>query len=317
MSSPKLDSDLLLARYRCNSYNDPYSDLEYYSFDNSMTTCVITFVVFVNFTVMLCGLYVIKLAATLSTNPLDYVLSTQIKGILFWSVFSVFLFINLTCFVVELYLSSIFIFTLPFIYFFMNVPMICLFTLIEICVITVIGKNIKVSDHICCIYRPFIVRAVHCYALCNMLWFAHRVANCFIVSIYFISVYPPQTIAVITLLLSTIIIVIAGLTSVILICYSNTTNKCSKICNTITILIIVLCIIITLVLFTIIFVDLTLHGLSASRIGSILLSMAIPSLIFALGLMIKRHLKRKDGANWNINSSGSSEYQPLGGESTT
>ncbi len=142
-------------------------------------------------------------------------------------------------------------------YFKMNVPMIGLFTFIEICVITVVGKNIEVSHRICCTSRPFIVRAVHCYALCNMLWFAHRVANCLIVSIYYISVYPSQTIAAITLLLSAIIIVIAGLTSVILIFYSNTTNKCLKICNTITVLIILICIITTLVLFTVIFVDLT------------------------------------------------------------
>jgi len=34
-------------------------------------------IIFVNLTVMLCGLYVIKLAATLSTNPLDLVLNTH------------------------------------------------------------------------------------------------------------------------------------------------------------------------------------------------------------------------------------------------
>ncbi len=73
------------------------------------------------------------------------------------------------------------------------------FTFIKIIVITILSKNFKVSGRICCISRPFIVRAVHCYALCNMLWFAHRVTNCFIVSIYFIAIAPSQTIAIITL----------------------------------------------------------------------------------------------------------------------
>ncbi len=229
-------------------------------------------------------------------------------GILFWSAFSVFLVINLTCFLVELS-----IFHDSAIYFMLNLPMICFFTLIEIIAITFIGKDIEVCHRICCISTPCIVRAVHYYALCNMLWFAHRVANCFIVSIYYIAVYPSETISIITLLLSTIIIIIFGITSVVFICSYNNTNKCVKGFNTIILFIIVICIITTLVLITIIFVDLTLHGLSASQIGSTLLAMAIPSVIFVLGLMIER----QDETNGNINPSGYSSYQHLQGENAT
>ncbi len=154
-----------------------------------------------------------------------------------------------------------------------------------------LSKNFKVSGHICCISRPFIVRAVHCYALCNMLWFAHRVGNCFIVSIYFIAIAPSQTIAIITLLLCTILIIILALASIMHICCSTDTTttsseKCLNICNSLTILCIVLSFIATLFCFTIIFVDLTQHGLSSSTIGSTLLSISIPSLLFVLGVLI-------------------------------
>ncbi len=206
--------------------------------------------------------------------------------------------------------------------------MVCLFTLIELCAIGILSKYIKVSGNICCFSHPFIVRAVHCYALCNMLWFAHRVANCFFVSIYFVAIAPSQTIAVISLLVSVITIVIVGLTLVIYhMLYSTnttftdsdnaqtaTTIKCLKICNILTILLMIICVIATLVFFTIIFVDLTQHGLSATHIGSILISMAIPTLILGLSIAIKRYFKSKeesDKGDGNISRTRSGGYQSI------
>ncbi len=121
-----------------------------------------------------------------------------------------------------------------------------------------------------------------------MLWFAHRVANCFIVSICYIAVAPSQTIAVSALLLSAIVIVIAALTSVLHIFYSETSRKCLKVCNTLAVLLTVVSILVTSVFFTIIFVDLTNHGLSATHVGSIIISMAIPTLIFVMSFMLKK-----------------------------
>ncbi len=194
-------------------------------------------------------------------------------------------------------------------------PLTCLLSLIEICAISIIGKKIIVSRHIFCISRPFIVRAVHCYALCNMLWFAHRVANCFIVSICYMAIAPSQTIAVSTLLLSAIVIVIAALTNVLLIFYSETSQKCLKVCNTLAVLLTVLSILAISVFFTIIFVDLINHGLSATHVGSIILSMAIPTLILVMSFMIKRYYKRsQECINGDPNFDGVNEYLPLQGE---
>ncbi len=197
-------------------------------------------------------------------------------------------------------------------YLIFNMPITCLLTFIEICAISSIGKKIIVSSHIFCISRPFIVRAVHCYALCNMLWFAHRVANCFIVSICYMAIAPSQTIAVSALLLSAIVIIIAALTSVLHIFYSETLKKCLKVCNTLAVLLTVLSILATSVFFTIIFVDLTNHGLSATHVGSIILSMAIPTLILVMSFMLKRYFKRsQDSINGDPNLNGVSDYQQI------
>ncbi len=149
-----------------------------------------------------------------------------------------------------------------------------------------------------------------------MLWFAHRVANCFIVSIGYMAIAPSQTIAVSTLILTAIVIVIAALTNVVHIFYSGTSRKCLKVCNTLAVLLTVFSIIATSVFFTIIFVDLTNHGLSATHVGSIILSMAIPTLIFVMSFMFKRYFKRsQQSVNGDPNLDGGiNEYLPLQGD---
>ena len=306
--SPRLDSDRSFAKYL---YDNDDKQLSENGFSHTLKTVTIySFIVFVHVSVLLCGLFMIKIS-TSNTIIFDSLLSPHMKIILFWSVFAVLFVVNTSVFIAELYLFS----STPFVYYFIfNVPLTCLLTLIEICAISIIGKKIIVSSHIFCISRPFIVRAVHCYALCNMLWFAHRVANCFIVSICYMAIAPSQTIAVSTLLLSAIVIVIAALTSVLHIFYSGTSRKCLKVCNTLAVLLTVFSIIATSVFFTIIFVDLTNHGLSATHVGSIILSMAIPTLILVMSFMLKRYFKRsQESINGDPNLNEVNEYQPLQG----
>ncbi len=303
--SPRLDSDRSFAKYL---YDNDDKQLSENGFSYTLKTVTIySFIVFVHVSVLLCGLFMIKIS-TSNTIIFDSLLSPHMKIILFWSVFTVLFVVNTSVFIAELYLFS----STLFVYVIFNVPLICLLTFIEICAISIIGKKIIVSSHIFCISRPFIVRAVHCYALCNMLWFAHRVANCFIVSICYMAIAPSQTIAVSTLLLSAIVIVIAALTSVLHIFYSGTSRKCLKVCNTLAVLLTVFSIIATSVFFTIIFVDLTNHGLSATHVGSIILSMAIPTLIFVMSFMLKRYFKRsQESINGDPNLNGVSDYQQI------
>ncbi len=308
--SPRLDSDRSFAKHSYLYYNDNKQPSENGFSNTLIAVTIFSFIVFVHVSVLLCGLFVIKILAS-HTIILDSLLSPQMKAILFWSIFAVLLVINTSVFIIELLLFCV---RIDY-YLLFNIPLTCLLTLIEICAISIIGKKIIVSSHIFCISRPFIVRAVHCYALCNMLWFAHRVANCFIVSICYIAVSPSQTIAVSALLLSAIVIVIAALTSVLHIFYSETSRKCLKVCNTLAVLLTVVSILATSVFFTIIFVDLTNHGLSATHVGSIILSMAIPTLIFVMSFMFKRYFKRSEQSiNGEPNLDGMSEYLQLQGD---
>ncbi len=313
--SSRLDSDRSFAKHSYLYYNDNKKSSEN-GFSNTLKTVTIfSFIVFVHVSVLLCGLFVIKISNS-NTIILDSLLSPHMKIILFWSVFAVLFVVNTSVFISELYIFASIAFAIKFIYTIVNAPLICLLSFIEICAIPCIGKKIIVSSHIFCISRPFIVRAVHCYALCNMLWFAHRVANCFIVSIGYMAIAPSQTIAVSTLILTAIVIVIAALTNVVHIFYSGTSRKCLKVCNTLAVLLTVFSIIATSVFFTIIFVDLTNHGLSATHVGSIILSMAIPTLIFVMSFMFKRYFKRsQQSVNGDPNLDGGiNEYLPLQGD---
>ncbi len=219
--SPRLDSDRSFAKHSYLYLSDNKQSSEN-GFSNTLKTVTIfSFIVFVHISVLLCGSFMIKISDS-QAIIFDSLLSPHMKVILFWSVFAVLFVVNTSVFIAELYLFS----STPFVYYFIfNVPLTCLLTLIEICAISIIGEKIIITSHIFCISRTFIVRAVHCYALRNMLWFAHRVANCFIVSIGCMAIAPSQTIAVSTLLLSAIVIVIAALTSVLHIFYSGTSRK--------------------------------------------------------------------------------------------
>ena len=253
---------------------------------------IFSLIIFTNLFILLCGLYVMHL---FTIRSFSFLKNDKIKSSLFWSTFIILCIINFSFIISELVL---FINTSKpnqsdLLYLKMNVPMMIIFTLIEICIISIISKDTRVTNP-----KSFLFRAAYVFALYNMLWFAHRVANCFIVSIYFIAIAPSQTIAVITLCISTIVILVAALTSIVNLCHSST--PCVKTCNTLTIMLIVFNIVLALIFFTIIFVGLTQHGLSASQMGSILLSLTIPMLIiFALqigiGVIFSGHKEESDG----------------------
>ncbi len=98
--------------------------------------------------------------------------------------------------------------------------MMLFFTFIEVLSISMITKDFKVSNHICCVSRPFIVKAIHfipyvtCYSLLGV-WL--------IICINIFHCYCP--IAVSTLIVSTYQLVIVSLANVVPICYSTNTSE--------------------------------------------------------------------------------------------
>ena len=231
-----------------------------------------------NMLIMLIGLYFIQQA--FATNTISNLLeswleSTEIMNILFWSTAVVLFVVNLTCLIVDITdfaNSTNFNNWLPLIFF---------FTLPEICTIHVITKKYRANSNVCS-------RIVRNYAICNILWFAHRVGYCFIVSIYFIALAPSQTIAAITLCISAIVMFIIVIAVGVRLCYSRNCITVLKLLGLVTTLIFALVFLIT---FTLIFVDLTQHGLSASDVGSVKLSLAVPSLMLLVSFGVKRYLK--------------------------
>ena len=76
-----------------------------------------------------------------------------------------------------------------------------------------------------------------------MFWFAHRVGNCFVVSMYFIAMSPAPTITVITLLLSFIVLLIAAISGVAFAYLHFFKQKhCEKLCKAL-ILLLLICLI--------------------------------------------------------------------------
>ena len=275
-STPRLDSDRSFVTDECRSGNGRVIKYTISASDHSIIAIVM--MISLNMLIMLIGLYVIQQA--FATNTVSKLLeswleSTETMTILFWTTSVVLFVVNLTCLIVD-FITSPFVSS-----YVMRVPLIGFFTLSEICTIHVITKKYRANSNLCS-------RIVHNYATCNILWFAHRVGNCFIVSIYFIALAPSQTIAAITLCISAIVMYITVIAVGVRLCYSKNCITVLKLLGLVITLIFALVFLIT---FTLIFVDLIQHGLSASDMGSVILSLAIPSLMLLVSFGVKRYLK--------------------------
>ncbi len=196
---------------------------------------------------------------------------------MFNSSSAVMLLVNICCFIANIYLVA----NEPL--YGLNYGLTCAFVVFEFYVTTrILHQNMGKCS--CELFRFSV-------AICSILWFSHRIGNCFIVSIYFIAISPTQTITVITLCLSVIIAIIASLSTASTYFNNSANFNRSMLMIVIYALFLALTTSIALIFFTIIFVDLTQHGLSASQLGSILLALAIPTLMIALTFFIERQNK--------------------------
>ena len=274
-STPRLDSDRSFVTDECRSGN---GRIKYTISVRGHLVVAVVMTASLNILIMLIGLYFIQQAFATNTvsNLLEsWMESTEMMNILFWSTAVVFFVVNLICLIIDI---SMFGDSLAY---FIRWPLIWLFICSEICIIHVITYKYRTNSNI----RSRIVRN---YAICNILWFAHRVGNCFIVSIYFIALAPSQTIAAITLCISAIVMFIIVIAVGVRLSYSK---NCITVLKLFGLFITLICALVFLITFTLIFVDLTQHGLSASDVGSIILSLAIPSLLLLVSFGVKRYLK--------------------------
>ena len=128
-------------------------------------------------------------------------------------------------------------------------------------------------------------RFVCAFAICQIIWFVHRVINDVIISVLFFAVAPAQTLGVVTLLLSTIVSAIAF---VAILIYNF------KGCNRKTCLFMI-CVILNgfiigglLLAITLLFLVLVDNGLKSAGMGGIILSLIPPFAGLIIGLIIKQ-----------------------------
>lgn len=127
---------------------------------------------------------------------------------------------------------------------------------------------------------------LHVLALCQIIWFRHRVATDAIISVITFVIAPAQTLGIATLLLSTV-------ASMILFVSSLLKNHCQ--CCSVAVFCTVLigiCIIGLIVTVTLLLIALVGHGLHSAGIGGFILSIVPPMTIFVIGLCVNREIIR-------------------------
>lgn len=245
---------------------------------------------------MLSGLFMVNKFT--STDILYHVLShrsiawmelNQSRKIWFMSSSVVTFFVNLVCFLLELTYSRHYTWYPKYI-----LPVICVIAFIEVMVVSYITSKHYNCFGICRI-------ALHSCAYCNIVWFVHRVGNCFLVSVYFIAVAPAQTFAAITLCLSFLFMFLVfasiGLQTIITMKESartNYTDLWKSLCKGLFIIFILILVIAVLIFFTLIFMDLAQHGMSSSTFGSAILTFFISFIVLLVSLVVKNQMSADD-----------------------
>ena len=170
-----------------------------------------------------------------------------------------------------------------------NFPVTVFLGIIEVICLLILSKDFKTTDSVCCFSHRYMLRAIHTLAWCQLVWFLHLVGCNLLVAIFFIAIAPAQTLAAITLLYSVLVC------TVLFIAYNiNSIRKyrrcCKRKCKLFLAYILYLCIIAFLTLLTLIFNDLAENGLTSSGLGSIVLSLVAPTVVFIITLKLKRQL---------------------------
>jgi hypothetical protein len=125
---------------------------------------------------------------------------------------------------------------------------------------------------------------MHALALCQIIWFGHRLATDAIISVIAFVIAPAQTLGTVTLLLATVACMILFVSSLL-------KQRCQ--CRSTTVfctVLIAICTIGLIVTVTILFIALVDHGLQSAGVGGFILSVVPPMTIFVIGLCVNREI---------------------------
>ena len=128
-------------------------------------------------------------------------------------------------------------------------------------------------------------RFSHAFALCQIIWFVHRLVNDAIISVIFFVLAPAQTLGIVTLLLATI----ASAITFIAVLIHNFKGYNKKMCTfmiCVTLNGLIICGLLLAV--TLLFIVLVNNGLKSAGMGGLILSLVPPLAVFIIGLIINQ-----------------------------
>ena len=137
-------------------------------------------------------------------------------------------------------------------------------------------------------------KIMHALALCQFVWFVHRLATDAIISIIMFVIAPAQTLGLVTLLLSIVVCAVLFVSSLLQNCQTACTSRCA--CERRTVLtlfctfFIALCTVGLVISVTLLFIVLVANGLQSAGIGGFILSLIPPTTIFVIGLCVNRKI---------------------------
>ena len=197
-------------------------------------------------------------------------------------------FINLATFLIDaLVYTHISIYSEYSAYFPYLITKLCL-------VVLIVTLEMAVSCFSTCKDGHGCSKAIHALALCQVMWFMHRLITVTVISIIEFVKAPAQALSTVTLLLSTIVCAILFLSFLIKQCQSDCSCKprCSckrdtlpAICCT---FLIALCTIGLIITVTLMFIALVENGLQSAGIGGFIISLIPTTTIFVIGLYVSR-----------------------------
>lgn len=137
-------------------------------------------------------------------------------------------------------------------------------------------------------------KIMHTLALCQFVWFVHRLATDAIISIIAFVIAPAQTLGLVTLLLSIVVCAVLFASSLLQNCQTACILRC--ICERRTVLtlfctfFIAFCTVGLVISVTLLFIVLVDNGLQSAGVGGFILSLIPPITIFVIGLCVNRKI---------------------------
>ena len=138
-------------------------------------------------------------------------------------------------------------------------------------------------------------KIMHALALCQFVWFVHRLATDAIISTIVFAIAPTQTLGLITLLLSMIVCAVIFVSSLLQQCLACTSRcTCTRERKIVTTMfcsfLIALCSVALIFTVTLLFIAFVENGLQSTGVGGFILSLLPPIIVSVLGLIINRKI---------------------------